>query len=81
MPRGGWAIQVAQHADEHDADRYVATLKAAELPAYKVVALVDGKTVWRVRIGGYASKDGATAALAGVASKAGASGATVTPAP
>ncbi len=81
IPTSGWSIQVAQHAVEADADRYVATLQAAGLPAYQAVALVDGASVWRVRVGGYASKEAAAAALAGVSSKAGATGATVTRAP
>ncbi|MFN7147693.1 MAG: SPOR domain-containing protein, partial [Myxococcota bacterium] len=77
----GWAIQVAQHADEGDAARNVETLRAAGLEAYRVVALVGGETVWRVRVGGYSSKEVATAAAPGVGSKAGASSTTVTPAP
>lgn len=81
MPTSGWAIQVAEHAVEADADRYVETLQQAGLSAYKAVALVEGRSVWRVRVGGYASKDGATAALSAVSSKAGAAKATVTPAP
>ncbi len=81
VPTSGWAVEVAEHTSEADASRYVETLRAAGLEAYRVVALVGGKTVWRVRIGGYSSKDAATAAVPAVASKAGASSATVTPAP
>ncbi len=81
VPTSGWAVQVGQHADSADADRYVATLKAANLAAYKVVALVDGQATWRVRIGGFSSKEAASAALPGVASKSGAANALVTPAP
>lgn len=81
IPTSGWSIQVGEQAAEPDADRQVETLQAAGLAAYKVVALVDGATVWRVRIGGYSSKDTATAALPGVSSKAGAAKTTVTRAP
>jgi cell division protein FtsN len=81
VPKGGWAVQVATRADEHDAAVLVETLRAAGLPAYHVVALVQGKAAWRVRVGGYGTKEAATAALSAVASKAGADDATVTPAP
>lgn len=81
IPTTGWSIQVGEQAAEADADRQVATLQAAGLPAYKVVALMDGAAVWRIRIGGFASKDNATASLASVSSKAGAANATVTRAP
>ncbi|MDP2309270.1 MAG: SPOR domain-containing protein [Pseudomonadota bacterium] len=81
IPTSGWSIQVAEQPLEEDALRQVETLQAAGLSAYKVVALVNGASVWRIRIGGYSSKDTATAALAGVSSKAGAAGATVTRAP
>ncbi len=81
IPTSGWAIQVGELGVEADADRYVETLRAAELSAYKVVALVDGAWVWRVRVGGYSSKEGAAASVAGVASKAGAAEASVIRAP
>jgi len=81
IPTSGWAIQVGEVNAEADADRYVETLRAAELSAYKVVALVDGAWIWRVRVGGYSSKETAAANLAGVASKAGAAEATVIRAP
>jgi cell division septation protein DedD len=81
IPAGGWSIQVGEQIAEPDAVRQVETLQAAGLAAYKVVALVDGATVWRVRIGGYSSKETATAALPAVSSKAGAAKATVTRAP
>jgi hypothetical protein len=81
VPLSGWAVQVGQHDVESDADRYVATLRAAGLSAYKVVALVGGHSVWRVRVGGFKSKEAATAALSGVASKAGSAEPSVTPAP
>lgn len=81
LPTSPWAIQVGEQAVESDADRHVETLQAAGLAAYKVVALVGGKTMWRVRIGGYSSKDAATAALSGVSSKAGVAEPTVTRAP
>ena len=81
VPTSGWSVEVAEHASESDAARAVETLVAADLAAYRVVALVSGKAVWRVRVGGYGSKEAATAAAPAVASKAGASATKVTPAP
>lgn len=81
VPTHGWAIQVAVRADAADADRLVATLREAELDAYRVEALVDGRSEHRVRVGGYATEAAATAALPEVRGRAGASTATVAHAP
>ena len=81
VPASGWAIQVASRADENDAQVLVETLRAAGLAAYRGVALVDGATTWRIRVGGYASKDAATAAMTAVASRAGSTDPRVLPAP
>lgn len=81
VPTSGWAVEVAEHAVEDDAARNVETLRAAGLSAYRVVAIVGGRTVWRVRVGGYGGKEAATAAMPAVASKAGVTDVKVTPAP
>lgn len=81
VPTHGWAIQVAVRNDAADADRLVATLREAKLDAYRVEALVDGRSEHRVRIGGYATEAAATAALPEVRGRAGASTATVAHAP
>lgn len=81
VPSGGWAVDVASFPSEAEAATHVEGLRAAELAAYRVVALVDGVAVWRVRIGGYPSKDAASAALSSVAAQARSSTARVTKAP
>lgn len=81
IPAGKWAVQVASRPDEADASVLVDTLRAAGLQAYRVPALVDGQALWRVRVGGYNSKEGATAALGEVSARAGTTDAVVTQAP
>lgn len=81
IPAGKWAVQVASRPDEADAAFLVDTLRAAGLKAYRVPALVDGQALWRVRVGGYNSKEGATAALGEVSARAGSTEALVTQAP
>lgn len=81
IPTSGWSVQVAEHTDEADAVRAVEALRAAELSAYSVVAIVEGEVRWRVRVGGYGSKEAANDASATVAAKAGVASATVTMAP
>jgi cell division septation protein DedD len=44
------------------ADKVVGSLRASQLPGYREQGLVDGKPVWRVRIGPYASRADAEAA-------------------
>jgi cell division septation protein DedD len=58
VPAGGWAIQVASRDTEADAQALVETLRAAGLAAYRVVALVDGKSAWRVRVRGLRQQGG-----------------------
>lgn len=81
IPKGAWAVQVASRPDEADAAVLVDTLRAAGLAAYRVPALVDGVALWRVRVGGYASKDSAAANLSEVAARSGSTEAVVTQAP
>ena len=49
----GWSVQVATTPDVAVADAKVAELAAAKLKAYRVGALVDGQTWFRVRVGGF----------------------------
>jgi cell division septation protein DedD len=81
VPAGGWAIQVHTRGDAADAQALVETIRAAGLPAYRVEALVEGRSTWRVRVGGFASKEAATSALGEVSGRAGSADAAVTPAP
>lgn len=81
IPTSGWSVQVAEHVNEADAILAVEALRASELSAYSVVAIVEGEVRWRVRVGGYGSKEAANDASASVAAKAGVASATVTMAP
>lgn len=81
IPTGGWAIQVAEYPDTESAERLVAELRAAELPAYRAAALVDGRKVQRVRVSGFGTRDAALRELESVASRTGASAPVVVPAP
>jgi hypothetical protein len=81
IPTGGWSIQVAEYPDRPSADRLVEELRAAELQAYRVSALVDGHPVQRVRVSGYATRERALTAMESVASRAGSSTPRVVAAP
>ncbi len=81
VPTGGWAVQVGEYADQDGADRLVAQLREAGLPAYRVRALIDGHRRERVRVAGYSTRESAAIALADVASRAGSASPAVVPAP
>lgn len=55
-PGGGWAVQIASYPTAEEADASVAALAEAGHKAYRVAALVDGQTWFRVRIGGFQTK-------------------------
>jgi len=61
-PDGGWAVQVASYPDVDQADAHVARLQEQKLQAYRVSALVSGQTWYRVRIGGFHTRDAAAEA-------------------
>lgn len=81
VPTSGWAIQVAAAPTTTDAQRLVDTLRAAGLAAYRVAAIVDGRTEHRVKVGGYPSEEAAVAAIPEVKSRAGSDHASVAAAP
>lgn len=81
VPTDGWAIEVASRRTAGEAQQLVETLRAADLAAYRLAVLVDGKPEHRVRIGGYGSEASAVAAIPEVKSRAGADHASVAPAP
>lgn len=62
MPKDGWSIQVASYDSVQDADVRVNQLKAQGLMGYRVGALIRGKQWYRVRIGGYSTKQAAETA-------------------
>lgn len=81
LPTTGFAIQVGEFPDTAGADALVQKLQAEKLRAYRVNAVVEGRTVARVRVGGFATKDAAAGSVAKVATAAGVSDGIVVPAP
>jgi cell division septation protein DedD len=70
-PTSGWAIQVAAYPNAEEADGQVATLREAGTHAYRVAALINAENWFRVRVGGYATKQDALDARAAVAAAVG----------
>ncbi|HVR81185.1 MAG TPA: SPOR domain-containing protein [Luteimonas sp.] len=59
---GDYAVHFGSFTSSASADQVVASLRASQLPGYREQGLVDGKPVWRVRIGPYATRADAEAA-------------------
>lgn len=59
---GDWAVSFGTYSTTVAADRIVGDLRASQLPGFRERATVDGRTVYRVRIGPYASRAEAEAA-------------------
>ena len=59
---GDYAVHFGSFSSSAAADQVVGSLRASQLPGYREQGLVDGKPVWRVRIGPYASRADAEAA-------------------
>jgi cell division septation protein DedD len=59
---GDYAVSFGTYATAGAANAVVAPLRASQLPGYREAANVNGKSVWRVRIGPYASRADAEAA-------------------
>lgn len=61
--RSGWAVQLASYTTTEEADAHVLRLVELELDGYRAAAVVRGETRYRVRVGGYRSKDAAKRGL------------------
>jgi len=61
-PGGDFAVQVYAFSDAYGANSLVGKLKRAGYPAYSEQASTSKGTLWRVRIGPYASRESAAAA-------------------
>jgi cell division septation protein DedD len=61
-PTGGWAVQIASYHTVEEADARVGELVTAGYKAYQVTAMVGGRTWYRVRVGGYGTKESANEA-------------------
>lgn len=66
-----WVVQIASYQDADQADAQVARLVEQDISAYRVAGLVSGTTWYRVRVGGYRTKDAATKALDSLESQLG----------
>lgn len=59
---GDWAVSFGTYSTTAAADRIVGDLRASQLPGFRERATLDGRSVYRVRIGPYASRAEAEAA-------------------
>ena len=80
-PSEGWAVQVAALESETEADALIARLAANGHAAYRVEALVRGSTWYRVRVGGFKTKEAAAEGQGALASELGRSDLMVARAP
>jgi cell division protein FtsN len=62
LPKGGWAVQIASYDSRTEADSHVDDLMKGGHKAYRVAALIRGRTWYRVRVGGYDTKNAAETA-------------------
>lgn len=53
---GDYAVSFGSYVSEADADKVIAALRSAELPAYRESTTVNGKPAQRVRIGPFADR-------------------------
>jgi len=56
VPADGWSVQVASYPTVEEAESSVEAFRTEGMAAYRVGALVDGHTWYRVRIGGFDSR-------------------------
>jgi len=59
---GDYAVSFGRYATAADADKVVAALRASQLPGYQESTTDNGRTLYRVRIGPYATQADAEAA-------------------
>ena len=56
LPSSGWSVQVGSFPSLEEAEESIAVLAEKNIEAYYVVALINNKNWYRVRVGGYNSK-------------------------
>jgi len=61
-PREGYVVQLAAFSDDKGANALAGKLKRAGYPAYTETISTSRGTLWRVRVGGYPSREAAGAA-------------------
>ena len=59
VPTDGWAVQLGAYRTLDEAESRVAELTRDSVAAYRVSALVRGETWYRVKVGGFATRDDA----------------------
>lgn len=53
---GNYAVSFGNYANADDADKVIAALRSAELPAYREAVMISGRQAQRVRIGPFADE-------------------------
>ncbi len=71
MPKGGWAVQIATYDSRTEADTRGDELAQGGHKAYRVAALIRGRTWYRVRVGGFTTKEAAETARVELATELG----------
>ena len=56
LPSSGWSVQVGSFPSLEEAEENISLLSDKSIEAYYVVALINNKNWYRVRVGGYNSK-------------------------
>jgi len=69
--QGNWAINIASYTNARIARRELAKMQRQGVDVELVTAEVNGKTIYRARVFGFASRRAATAASTGIQSKLG----------
>lgn len=77
----GWSVQIASYPTLAEAEAKMNELSALKLQPFRVAALVNGVTWFRVRVGGYPDRKAAEAARGRLSAKLGASDLLVASAP
>ena len=59
IPSSGWSVQVASYTTLEEAQDQIKELQASGHQAYYIIGLVNGENWYRVRVGGFATKNSA----------------------
>ncbi len=65
--RSGWAVQLASYTTVQEAEEHLQRLEVQGVEGYRLAAVVQGVTRYRVRVGGYRSVEAARAGKAELA--------------
>lgn len=81
VPEGGWAVQLASFTTEQEARARMEQYQELGLEPYRTTAVVDGITRYRVRVGGFDSREAAGESLEALKRQTGVHDAIVVAAP